>query len=568
MFPYLSKSNTLAFFNSLARSNKLAAKTLSILLLSIMALASSVAFSFTKENPSYLSSAAIGVEDLDAAVEFYTQAMQFTEENRTEFSDRVEITLSAGNDRGSDFVLIDYTDDVVRDFSRNPGKIVFFSSELSNLVARIHAQGGQILLPPTPLPEFGGAFVGFARDLDNNLLELVGVPTADGTFMSAFGIGVSDLEAAREFYTNVIGLEVQTFLEITGQYDEYILESSVPGTSALVLMHWTNGSERNYIDNPIRLNFGSASPIKLSLAIRKSEATVSRYPRPFSYKGQISGLASDADGNELELSYSNLGYLSAAGVGVPDLDAAVTFYTEGLGMVLLETRKRKNRIEAVMESADGRGSQIILMQFTDGQSRIYDRNPGKIVFYVNDPAQFAFRFAAAGGQIVLPPIPQPSLGGVVVGFGRDLHQNLIEIVGVNDAEDSYLSAFGIGVSDLEAAKDYYVNTLGFKVQAFLSLPTYDEYILEGVEGSGLVLMHWTDGRPINYTDNPVKLEINTIAPLRLGFKSKLQGLRVKKSIGQCKRSGGELPVSTVYDADGTKVELFKAPWGVSESACY
>jgi hypothetical protein len=53
------------------------------------------------------------------------------------------------------------------------------------------------------------------------------------------------------------------------------------------------------------------------------------------------------------------------------------------------------------------------------------------------------------GTITLPPTPQEGFGGVVVGFGRDTDHNLIEIVCYPHAQHSFLSAVGIGVSNLQ-----------------------------------------------------------------------------------------------------------------------
>ena len=211
-----------------------------------------------KDNaPSQLQAAAIGVADLGTAVTFYLTAISLQEVSRTRFRDRTEVRLSAHNGQGSDLILMGYHDRRTRDFANNPGKLVFYSEDVLSLANNVYFSGGQILLPPTPQPQFGGALVGFARDLDGNLLEMVGVPSTEGTYMSAFGIGVSDLESTKTLYTQVFGFKVQTYLEIPGQYNEYILESGSPDASALVLMHWTNGSERSYTNNPLLLEIAT-----------------------------------------------------------------------------------------------------------------------------------------------------------------------------------------------------------------------------------------------------------------------------------------------------------------------
>src|SRR5690554_3767788 len=138
-------------------------------------------------------------------------------------------------------------------------------------------------------------------------------------------------------------------------------------------------------------------------------------------------------------------------------------------MRVVERRSREDRDEVVLESADGRGSHVVLMEFTDGLSRNLDRNPGKLVFYVRDIDAFVTDFVAAGGRLTLPPMADPGLG-VTVAFGRDLHNNLIEMVSDASAEHSYFGAFGIGVSDLEEARRFWVEELGFRQLMYLPIP--------------------------------------------------------------------------------------------------
>lgn len=104
-------------------------------------------------------------------------------------------------------------------------------------------------------------------------------------------------------------------------------------------------------------------------------------------------------------------YLEAVGIGVSDLDAALDFYRNGLGMREIQRLTRHDRIEVVMESADRRGSHILLMEFTDSVGRNYQQNPGKLVFYVRDADVFASRFENAGGRITAPPTALPEYGG-------------------------------------------------------------------------------------------------------------------------------------------------------------
>ncbi|MGM8935346.1 VOC family protein [Pseudomonas neustonica] len=520
-----------------------------------------------RQNSIYLRAAAIGVADLDAALQVYTEGLGMSEVERVTRDDRIEVVLESADKRGSYIVLMSYTDDLGRNTLQNPGKLVFYAKDPSAFASRFVLAGGRITVPPAPQASVGGIVVGFGRDQDNNLIEITGSETAQDSYFGAFGIGVSDLESARNFYVDTLGFLESQFLSIPGQYDEYILTSPVPGSSAMVLMHWTNATPRNYIDNPVKLELASAQPQRLSDAITEAGETVSLEPAASTdadLKGALVGYATDADGTLLEIRQSLRAYLSGAAIGVSSLDDSLAFYLEGLGMREIERRTRENREEVVLESADGRGSQVILMGFTDGVTRNYRQNPGKLVFYAKDPTAFAQDIRDAGGVVLVEPVDQgPALGNAVVGFGRDLDNNLIEIVGDAAANESYFGAFGIGVSDLAAAKAFYADTLGFKVSLFLPIAgQYNEYILQGYGGSALVLMNWTNGSVRNYTDNPVKLEIATASPEAFiqtiddAGQRIIQTPEISEEVGR----SGQL-VGYAKDADGTLLEVLLAPWG-------
>lgn len=256
-------------------------------------------------------------------------------------------------------------------------------------------------------------------------------------------------------------------------------------------------------------------------------------------------------------------YLEAVGIGVSDLDAALDFYRNGLGMRVVARRTRENREETVMESADATGSNLVLMAFTDGVPRNLRQNPGKLVFYTRDMESYVASFLAAGGRITLPPTRDPALG-VTVGFGRDLHNNLIELVADPAAEHSYFGAFGIGVSDLEAARAFYVDELGFRQLLYLPIPgMYNEYILQGYGGSALVLMNWTNGAPHNYQDNPVKMEIRSIAPAAFAEAVERAGGELLQVPEVTDDPGleGEI-IGIAKDLDGSLMEIQQARWGM------
>jgi catechol 2,3-dioxygenase-like lactoylglutathione lyase family enzyme len=265
-------------------------------------------------------------------------------------------------------------------------------------------------------------------------------------------------------------------------------------------------------------------------------------------------------------------YLCAGGVGVSNLEASATFYKR-LGMTEAARLTRPDRREVVLDSADRRGSQLVLYTYTDGSTRNYRQNPGKIVFYVRDAAAFAADFGAAGGTVSSPPRVIDA-AGTRVGFGRDLDNNLVEIAQLPSASPSaaqthsYISAFGVGVSNLEAARAFYVNTLDMRVSQFLSVtrptatgttPWYDEYILvsNAGRGSAIVLMTYTDGVVRNYTDNPVKLSLRVNDPVAYANAITAAGRSVTRAPAPATELGGAV-LGYAKDADGTLLELLGA----------
>ncbi|MFV2197838.1 VOC family protein [Nocardiopsis sp. LOL_012] len=122
--------------------------------------------------------------------------------------------------------------------------------------------------------------------------------------------------------------------------------------------------------------------------------------------------------------------MSAAGIGVSDLERSSEFYQEALGMRELTTYQIPGFMDEIVLGFDdgSRGASVVLMHYTDGREVDYEGNPVKLVFYVDDAAAAAERIEEAGGTVVLEPAPQPTLGNVVVGLARDLDGYTLELL--------------------------------------------------------------------------------------------------------------------------------------------
>ena len=118
-------------------------------------------------------------------------------------------------------------------------------------------------------------------------------------FLTAVGIGVSDLAASEAFYRDVLGMK-RTGTFHLDYMDEVMLAHE--GRSAVVLMHYTDGSARNYRDNPVKLVFYVTDPTPFADRIRVAGLEVTREPAPIeSLGGAVVCLAKDPDGYVIEL---------------------------------------------------------------------------------------------------------------------------------------------------------------------------------------------------------------------------------------------------------------------------
>ena len=117
--------------------------------------------------------------------------------------------------------------------------------------------------------------------------------------MAAVGIGVSDMKRSVDFYTNVMGMkQMQTFK--LPHMDEVVV--GYEGRTAVVLMHYTDGSKQNYTNNPVKLVFQVPDAKTLTESLRKGGAEITREPEPFGGpNGTIIALAKDPDGYVIEL---------------------------------------------------------------------------------------------------------------------------------------------------------------------------------------------------------------------------------------------------------------------------
>jgi lactoylglutathione lyase len=126
--------------------------------------------------PGYLSAVGIGVSDLERSTDFYMRVLGMQKVTTYELDTMDEVVLSYPGRGGSVIVLMHWTDGSARSYKDNPIKLVFRVDDPKAFAERIRADGGEIVREPTPVPTLGNAIVGFAKDPDGYLIEILQAP--------------------------------------------------------------------------------------------------------------------------------------------------------------------------------------------------------------------------------------------------------------------------------------------------------------------------------------------------------------------------------------------------------
>jgi lactoylglutathione lyase len=117
--------------------------------------------------------------------------------------------------------------------------------------------------------------------------------------LGAVGIGVSDLARSEDFYTRVLGMKVQQRIDLP-HIKEIVV--SHEGRTAVVLMHWLDGSARNYNGSAVKLVFFVPDAKALMQKIRETGRPIQREAEVMpEFNNMIIGLAEDPDGYVIEL---------------------------------------------------------------------------------------------------------------------------------------------------------------------------------------------------------------------------------------------------------------------------
>lgn len=124
--------------------------------------------------------------------------------------------------------------------------------------------------------------------------------------------------------------------------------------------------------------------------------------------------------------------------------------------------------------------------------------------------------------------------------------------------NDFLTAVGIGVSDLEKSEAFYRDVLGMQRQQVFKLDYMDEVMLAHEGRNAVILMHYTDGSKPNYRDNPVKLVFYVADPVALAGRIRAAGLEITREPAPIETLGGAV-ICLAKDPDGYVIELIQNP---------
>ena len=121
--------------------------------------------------------------------------------------------------------------------------------------------------------------------------------------------------------------------------------------------------------------------------------------------------------------------LSMIVVYVADLDAAVAFYVDAIGLTVRQSYGSYMALDC------GEGASVLGLARLPEDRTAADvgRSVMKIVFFTDDATESARRAVEAGGELVEAPAPRDDLP-YVIGFVRDLDGHLVELISPQAAD--------------------------------------------------------------------------------------------------------------------------------------
>lgn len=122
----------------------------------------------------YLTATGIAVSDLDISTQFYTELLGMTVNRTLALDHLVQNILIFEGVRGAAIILIQYNEE--RNCKDLPVKLVFNSPNVRGIIEAVRKAGGVVHKEAVEYENMGGSTIGFVKDPDGYLLELIQKP--------------------------------------------------------------------------------------------------------------------------------------------------------------------------------------------------------------------------------------------------------------------------------------------------------------------------------------------------------------------------------------------------------
>jgi lactoylglutathione lyase len=122
----------------------------------------------------YVTATGIAVSDLGTATTFYTQLIGMTVSQTITLDYLVQNILTFEGVRGAAIILMQYNE--ARNCKDLPVKLVFNLPDVRGTIEAVRKVGGAIFKEAAEYENMGGALIGFVKDPDGYLIELIQKP--------------------------------------------------------------------------------------------------------------------------------------------------------------------------------------------------------------------------------------------------------------------------------------------------------------------------------------------------------------------------------------------------------
>jgi predicted enzyme related to lactoylglutathione lyase len=246
-----------------------------------------------------------------------------------------------------------------------------------------------------------------------------------------FGLGVTDLPAAVEFYTTVMELTVEKEVDRGDRTETILYATGAMRGARLILMKFDDGRNTRKITAKLVWQSSAASAINRAASsypdyVSRITFPVVQFDGPDTYIQEVGGIF-DSEGGNIDVPY-----LVALGFSVSDLTASRSFYSEGLGMEEASigsfpvTDATGSGTITEYSERHPAGAGIVLQAWSP--MRNSKDNPVKVVLFVPDAQATADAVTAAGGSIIEPAARSSVYDNRLLIVAKDLDGYLLELV--------------------------------------------------------------------------------------------------------------------------------------------